>query len=274
MISSYNMRNLPKVFTLTEPSFGKLRTNNQSNGGYMNSKVMNLDYGVYELRKIYSRYAINALFIAGIIHITLIAGVRGYLYFSDIDDNIPPIHIIRDVLLLPPPGIANRHDEVQVAVSISSVKPNFGIPVPIPDAEINPEATMPTQTEVSQNLNTAIGNENGTTPIEYTTTNVLIDPEPEPFTPVQKEPIPISNPSPTYPEIARKSGVEGTVWIKMWITKQGNVKRSEIVKSSSSLFDEVALDASRQWIFTPAIMNNGPVAVWVTVPFRFRLQNH
>jgi hypothetical protein len=28
-----------------------------------------------------------------------------------------------------------------------------------------------------------------------------------------------------------------------------------------------------QWVFTPAIMNNGPVAVWVAIPFKFKLKN-
>jgi hypothetical protein len=27
-----------------------------------------------------------------------------------------------------------------------------------------------------------------------------------------------------------------------------------------------------QWVFTPAVMNNGPVTVWVVVPFNFQLK--
>jgi outer membrane biosynthesis protein TonB len=37
------------------------------------------------------------------------------------------------------------------------------------------------------------------------------------------------------------------------------------------LFNEVAVAAAMQWVFTPAVMNNGPVAVWVSIPFKFKL---
>ena len=33
----------------------------------------------------------------------------------------------------------------------------------------------------------------------------------------------------------------------------------------------VTQKAAMQWVFTPAMMNNGPVAVWAAVPFRFKL---
>lgn len=96
---------------------------------------------------------------------------------------------------------------------------------------------------------------------------------PEIFIPgIEKYPVPIYNPTPKYPDIARRAGVEGTVFIKMWVTKEGKVKQAEIVKSTSNIFDQNAIDAALLWKFTPAIMNNGPVSVWVTVPFKFRLK--
>jgi TonB family protein len=51
---------------------------------------------------------------------------------------------------------------------------------------------------------------------------------------------------------------------------QGNV---EVVKTDSELFDQATIDATMKWVFTPAVMNNAPVAVWVTIPFKFKLQN-
>jgi hypothetical protein len=32
-----------------------------------------------------------------------------------------------------------------------------------------------------------------------------------------------------------------------------------------------ALEAARRFVFTPGAMSSGPVAVWVSVPFTFRL---
>jgi len=78
---------------------------------------------------------------------------------------------------------------------------------------------------------------------------------------------------PSYPEIARRSGMEGTVWVKILVDKEGNPKKAVVVKSDADIFNEPAIGAALQWKFTPAIMNNGPVAVWVAIPFRFRLQD-
>jgi protein TonB len=61
------------------------------------------------------------------------------------------------------------------------------------------------------------------------------------------------------------------VWVRIWVTKEGKAKIAEMLKSDSDLFDQSALDAAMHWVFTPAVMNNGPVAVWVSIPFRFKL---
>jgi outer membrane biosynthesis protein TonB len=44
------------------------------------------------------------------------------------------------------------------------------------------------------------------------------------------------------------------------------------MKSDARVFDQPAIDAAMQWIFAPAMMKQGPVSVWVEVPFNFRLQ--
>ncbi len=43
------------------------------------------------------------------------------------------------------------------------------------------------------------------------------------------------------------------------------------MKSDNEIFNENAIKAALGWVFTPAMMNNGPVAVWAAVPFRFKL---
>ena len=102
--------------------------------------------------------------------------------------------------------------------------------------------------------------------------DVNIDDGPPPdFVPVEKQPVPVKNPPPLYPEIARRAGVEGTVWVKIWVDKEGKAKKAQILKSDAELFNQAAIDAAMQWVFTPAVMNNGPVAVWVSIPFKFKL---
>ena len=102
--------------------------------------------------------------------------------------------------------------------------------------------------------------------------DVNIDDGPPPdFVPVEKQPTPVKSPPPAYPEIARRAGVEGTVWVKIWVDKEGKAKKAQILKSDAELFNQAAIDAAMQWVFTPAVMNNGPVAVWVSIPFKFKL---
>ena len=61
------------------------------------------------------------------------------------------------------------------------------------------------------------------------------------------------------------------VGVKILVDKEGRAKKAVVMKSDAEIFDEPAKAAALQWVFTPAIMNNGPVAVWAAVPFRFKL---
>jgi protein TonB len=76
---------------------------------------------------------------------------------------------------------------------------------------------------------------------------------------------------PVYPELAIKANLEGTVYLKFWVDKEGNPRDVSVVQSTADIFNEPAITAATQFLFIPAYMNAGPVAVWITMPFRFRL---
>jgi TonB family protein len=86
-----------------------------------------------------------------------------------------------------------------------------------------------------------------------------------------KEPETLNQVNPKYPEKAMQEGIEGTVWTKMWIDESGSVVEAKIVKTDNEVLNEAALNATRQWKFKPAVLKGKPVAVWITVPFRFAL---
>ncbi len=65
--------------------------------------------------------------------------------------------------------------------------------------------------------------------------------------------------------------MEGTVYVKILVDKEGKAKKAIVAKSDSEIFNDNAIKAALQWVFTPAMMNNGPVAVWAMVPFHFKL---
>lgn len=59
-------------------------------------------------------------------------------------------------------------------------------------------------------------------------------------------------PQPSYPEFARRIGVEGKVRVVFLVTADGRVEQPRIVKSSPpDTFDDVVLDAIQKWRFEP-----------------------
>jgi len=77
--------------------------------------------------------------------------------------------------------------------------------------------------------------------------------------------------NPVYPDSAKKKGLEGTVYVQVFVDTAGMPTKAKVVKSDNPLFDRPSLDAIRNWRFTPAQVGGKPVGVWVTVPFRYKL---
>jgi protein TonB len=88
---------------------------------------------------------------------------------------------------------------------------------------------------------------------------------------VDVEPKLIKAGTPAYPKEALKAGQEGIVWVKVWVTAKGEPKEVEVLKSENTVFNQSALDAAKQYRFTPAEIKGKPVAVWVTIPFKYKL---
>ena len=75
----------------------------------------------------------------------------------------------------------------------------------------------------------------------------------------------------TYPEIAKRAGVEGKVFIRAFVDETGTVVSAEVVKGIGGGCDEAALDAILKTKFTPGKQRGKPIKVQVTVPVLFRL---
>jgi protein TonB len=82
----------------------------------------------------------------------------------------------------------------------------------------------------------------------------------------------LNNPKPDYPSLARRLGEEGTVILRVRVTAQGQVETLHVQQSSGyGPLDSAALNAVRQWTFTPAHLAGKPQAGWVLVPIQFSL---
>jgi protein TonB len=89
--------------------------------------------------------------------------------------------------------------------------------------------------------------------------------------PVDKEPGLVKTAAPEYPEEAMKNGIEGTVYVKIWVDTEGKVRDAVIAKSDNELFDKASISAAMQFRFTPAMKDGNPVSVWVVVPIKYKL---
>jgi TonB family protein len=75
---------------------------------------------------------------------------------------------------------------------------------------------------------------------------------------------------PVYPEEARKSGVQGVVILEAKIDERGRVIDAMVLRSVPQL-DLAALDAVKQWVYEPLIIDGKPTKALFTVTVRFQL---
>jgi periplasmic protein TonB len=76
---------------------------------------------------------------------------------------------------------------------------------------------------------------------------------------------------PNYPDIARQAKKEGTVVMEAVLDTTGRVTQLRVIRSVP-LLDQAALDAVRQWRYTPTTLGGHPVAVLMTIAITFTLQ--
>ncbi len=234
------------------------------------------EYGAFELKKLYPRNYGMGLLIAVLIHLFLIGT---YIFIESItredDSNIATVRILKYSELGPPPSLDNSAQQ-QLAVTAPTIKPNIGIPTPVPDAEAPKEQTIATQSEMNK-VAAPIGE--GTGGGVQITQDLKIEaptdqtPDINAFVPVEKMPQVVVSVPPVYPDLAKRAGIEGTVYVKILVSKEGRPIKSVVIKSDSEVFNQPAVDAAMKFVFTPAIQHKAPVMVWVVVPFRFRLNN-
>jgi periplasmic protein TonB len=86
-----------------------------------------------------------------------------------------------------------------------------------------------------------------------------------------REPVKVKHVPPVYPQIAIKARISGRVVIDAVIGVDGVVREARIL-SGVPLLNQAALDAVKQWRYTPTTLNSVPVPVIMTVTVQFNLQ--
>jgi protein TonB len=102
-------------------------------------------------------------------------------------------------------------------------------------------------------------------------------PPPTPVVPVRvgrgiQEPEKVRHVPPVYPAIAVRAGVSGTVVLECLVSPQGRVTGVQVLRGIP-LLDAAAVEAVRQWVYTPTLRAGAPVPVILTVTVTFALDS-
>jgi TonB family protein len=82
----------------------------------------------------------------------------------------------------------------------------------------------------------------------------------------------IAGPDPAYPEAARKARREGVVILEAIVERDGSVGAVRVLLDRVGFgTGEAAVSAVQQWRYRPAMFNDRPLAVVMTITVTFRL---
>ena len=110
-------------------------------------------------------------------------------------------------------------------------------------------------------------------------------PPPEPPKPVKLAPVPqapllvgggvqaarlLFGPKPAYPPLARQARISGSVRLAARISADGHIQDLRVM-SGHPMLVQAALDAVRQWIYKPTLLNAKPVEVVTDIMVNFTL---
>ncbi len=249
----------------------------------------NKDYGAYQLRRLYKKHLTFSLWFA----ILLFTGVTTIQYFLSTKAN--RMNKVKSystsINLPPPPSIIEKQNITipeKVISSISTIK--FLPPVIKPDEAVkdNFVPTIDELNNVQPGIITQIGDVNGVdinlieNIITPTNDNKPVETNATIFEWVEEMPcfkggneamFSYLSQNITYPEIAKRSQVEGRVIISFIVSIDGNITEAKVIKSIGAGCDEEALRVVKnmpKW--NPGKQNGNPVNVRVSIPIMFTLK--
>lgn len=191
----------------------------------------------------------------------------------------PPVAMPRDPVREPPPApILTAAAPTPVQVVEEPPRPDR--PIAAPDAPRAPPREPPRRAlpEMSPTLEVAAA------PLPAADNDAIdVAPAPLPIGPVPEGPelsldadglkaLYLRNPRPAYPAASRRLGEQGTVYVRAFITVDGDAKHVELRTSSGfPRLDRAALESIKTWKFVPAKKDDKPVEAAFVIPMKFSI---
>jgi protein TonB len=246
------------------------------------------EYGAYKLRKSYKFYLSVALWIAVLGFVLGTAGPVLYNKWKPAPNVEYKRKVITVTTLAEPPSIGEKKEVQQVEAPPLKSTIAFLPPVVKPDEQVK-EEYIPTVEElknIDPGAKTQQGVEGG---VDYSLLDVqpkVVEEEKEDksevFTFVEEMPsfpggqdelLSFLQQNIKYPEIAKRAGVEGKIFVSFVVTKSGKITNVKVVKGIGAGCDEEAVRVVKlmpSW--KPGKQNGAPVNVSVSIPIVFKLQ--
>lgn len=230
-------------------------------------------YGAQELKALYRSYLAGGLGYSLAIHVSLSAAY--WLMQSMVASQTGSRHtlVVKYADLGPPPSV--QHDLVHGMPSAKYAFKDFhyGIPVPVPNLEVEEEKPFPTIEQLSDMGNVAGNGSGGGILIPDSVQADLLGNDLEGLTP-DVAPILMKIVVPQYPESAMKKKISGTVWLNVLVDEKGGVKSARVLKTDAEELNQAAIQTALKYTFIPGTYRKKPIPVWVSLPIQFRLEGN
>lgn len=235
----------------------------------------NKSYGAYLLRKSYKSVASLSVLCGTIIFALLV-----FLLTMNSGETIASSGPGEGVILLSDPVQPDFSvpETPKIPVSLQNLAKNLQ-PV-VTDDTTDFSSSLPTFEELLKEENPAVTD----TSSIYTQTEAdQIIPSDEPLISVQQMPefpggeselLRFVAENTMYPDEAIQNNIQGKVFVKFAVNKDGSVNRIEVIKGVDPLLDNEAMRVVASLPrFRPGMQNGEPVAVWFNIPVFFRIKN-
>jgi protein TonB len=169
-----------------------------------------------------------------------------------------------------PPVIIHLENIPETRHAVKPSFPKLAIPLEIADEMIPDDITIES-TELD------LGAETTSTPPDVFVPDTVVPVEREEeeifeFFAVEERPERINTIVPEFPDLAKRAGIDGVVFLKVLVNKKGAVDSVTVIKGPP-VFHNSSVEAAKKTKFTPAKQNDRPVNCWVIMRFRFVLED-
>ena len=205
-------------------------------------------------------------------------------------DHLPPFQWVATTItvpapLPPPPAVVREDRSIQRATDAPSRAPRvFVAPSHVPDRiDTTPDTAAPAAPSLPQiGVQFSTGTNTGSAMFDNAIARVATPPPPLAVRKPEKPsgPIPVGGRVqaarltkqvvPAYPALAKTARISGTVRLQGIIGKDGAIKNVQLI-SGHPLLVQAALEAVRQWVYKPTLLNGEAVELIAPIDVIFTL---